>query len=185
MVKAKKITVNMTQKALTDFVFRSYYSRFTGFLSIFLGFLAIMMLVRGAGKISLQSIIVYAVLAAICLIGNPLVLMMKARKQLRTNPSYKAPITYEIDLAGITVSQGEQQELIQWKNIFRIRYSKNMVAVYTSPYHAFVLPNSELGNDKEIILGRLVQYTLPYKPRLSLSLKEFAHGSDSSKNIQQ
>lgn len=184
MVNAKKITVNMTYKALADFIFRSYYSRFTGFLGVFLGLMSIMMLIRGQGKLSTQSVIVYIILAAICLIGNPAVLLLKAKKQLAANPSYKAPITYEIDLGGITVSQGEQKELIQWKSIYRIRHSKNMVAIYTSPYHAFVLPNTELGDDKNMILGRLVQYSLPYKPRLSMNLKEFTNGSDSSKHIK-
>lgn len=186
MVESKKITVNMTSKALTDFVFRSYYSRFSGFLSLFLGIMAILMVVRGAvsGNMSTQTMVVYGLLAVVCLAGNPLVLLQKAKHQLATNPSYQAPICYEIDLGGITVSQGEQKELIPWKKIYRIRYSKNMVAVYTGPYHAFVLPNSELGSDKNIILGRMVQYTQPYKPRLSMNLKEFANDSHSSDHIK-
>ena len=34
---SKKITVNMNKKALTEFVLKSYYCKFSGIMSIFLG----------------------------------------------------------------------------------------------------------------------------------------------------
>ena len=172
---AKSITVNMNKKALTDFVLRSYYSKFSGIMSIFLGLGGLAFLIWNLMSENpvLRNTLLFGAVAVICLVANPLTLIAKAKKQLQTNPSYKAPVTYEFRPDNLKISLGEESQELEWNNIYRLRASGSMVAVYTSPYHAFVIPITELGEDKAIVLSRLVQYTKEYRPRLSGNLKQY------------
>ena len=122
---------------------------------------------------SVKSIIIYFVVAVICLIANPITLYLKALNQLRTSPSYKDPVEYEIAPVGMSISLGDASESIGWENVYRLLYTKRMFAIYTNPYNAFVIPNEAMGSDKDIILGRVVNYTSEFRPRLSGNLKVF------------
>lgn len=172
---SKKITVNMNKKALTDFVMRSYYCKLSGIMSIVLGLggLAFLVWNIASGNPSVRNILLFGAVAVICLVANPMTLLMKANKQLKTNPSYKAPVSYELRPENLKISVGEESQELEWNNIYRLRASGSMVAVYTSPYHAFVIPTDELGSDRAIVLSRLVQYTREYRPRLSRNLKQY------------
>ena len=174
-VSSKKITVNMNKKALTDFVMRSYYTKISGIMSIVLGLGGLVFLVWNlmSENPSIRNILLFGAVAVICLVLNPFTLLTKAKNQLKTNPSYKAPVNYELRPEHLTISVGEESQDLEWNNIYRLRASKSMVAVYTSPYHAFVIPTDELGDDRAIVLSRLVQYTREYRPRLSHNLKQY------------
>ena len=172
---SKKITVNINKKALTEFVLKSYYCKFSGIMSIFLGLGGLAFLIWNimSDYPTMRNILLFGAVAVICLIINPATLIMKAKKQLSTNPSYKSPVTYELRPENLKISLGEESQELEWNNIYRLRESKNMVAVYTSPFHAFVIPTEELGEDRSIILSRFVQYTKEYRPRLSSGLKQY------------
>jgi hypothetical protein len=206
-MESKKFSVNMTKEALVEFVFISYYTKISGFFSIILGGIGIALFVIGYNRgARLQAMAVYAFIAVLSLIGNPITLYMKAKKQAETSPAYKNPITYEISPEGMTVSvvvpeefqsseedrddkedseenratdtgvddsKKVEQQTLEWRNIYRLRLGKKMIAIHTSPIYAFTIPLSELGNDKDIILSRLVQYTEPHSPHISGNLKSY------------
>lgn len=178
MANEKKVTVNMTQSALTDFVFVSYYSKFSGWLTLVLGALGLVLIFMTWGKATNQALVCYIAVMAICLVLNPGTLWLKSVNQLKQNPSYKMPINYTFDVSKLTVEQGDKKQDVEWNEIYRLRYTKRMFAIYTNPYHAFVIPNSELGEDEKSIVSRVVQYTAPHKPRISASLKEFKSKED-------
>lgn len=171
--ETKKISVNMTEEALIEFVFRSYYGRFSGIMTIVLGIIGIVLFAVTFGTARPAASFAYAFVAVGSLIGNPAVLWMKAKKQFRNNPVYREPINYEIGTDGIRIIIGNESEHIGWENIYRLRGSGRMLAVYTGPYHAFVLPYSELGKDKDIVISRIVQFSHKYSPYISGNLRSY------------
>ncbi len=202
----KRISVGMTKEALVEFVLRSYYGKLSGIFSVVLGLIGVALFIMGyIREARYQAMVVYGFIAVLSLIGNPITLVMKARKQADTSPAYKKPIIYDISPDGLSVAvsvtcdeteeskelgrlddagaSGEpeslnldssyQQEKLEWRHIYRLRLGRKMLAIHTSPVHAFVIPLSELGNDKDIVLSRLVQYTEPHKPHISGTLKHY------------
>ena len=91
-------------------------------------------------------------------------------------PSYKKPLDYTFHNEGITISQGELSQSIEWSNIYRLMMTKKMIAIYTNRINAFVIPLSELGEDRGKIISSLVQFTVDYKPILSGNLKGYKSG---------
>ncbi len=176
MVQEKVFRINMTKEALTSFMFTSYYSRIGGIFSVLFGLFGVGMAVREIffrERMDTTGLAAYVIIAIVCLVVNPITLLSRAGKQLKTSPSYQQPIEYALLPEGLSVSQGEEHLDMPWDLIYRIRMTGKMVAIYTSKVNAFVWPLSELGKDKASILARVVQYTQDYRPILSGNLKQY------------
>ena len=179
MVQEKEFRINMTKDALTNFMLTSYYSRIGGCFSVLLGIAGVVMAVREIffrENIDITGLAAYCIIAVVCLIVNPVLLISRAKKQLETSPSYKQPISYTLLPEYMLVTQGEEHLEISWDLIYKIKMTGKMVAIYTSKINAFVWPLSELGDDRSSILSRIVQYTQPYTPFLSGNLKKYRSG---------
>ena len=176
MVQEKSFKVNMTKEALTSFIVSSYYSRLGGWFSILLGLGGLTMAVREIffrDEIHVPSLVAYIIIVLLCFLVNPITLLSQAKRQFKTSPSYQQPVEYTLQPEYLTVSQGEEHLEVGWELIYKIKMNSKMVAVYTSKINAFVWPLSELGEDKQAILSRVVQYTQPFHPLLSGNLKEY------------
>ena len=80
------------------------------------------------------------IVALIFTVINPLMLALKTLQQLKLSPSYKKPLDYTFHNEGITISQGELSQSIEWSNIYRLMMTKKMLAIYTNRINAFVIP---------------------------------------------
>ena len=179
MVQEKNFEINMTREALTSFMLTSYYSRIGGWFSVLLGLAGVVMAVREIffrDSIDTTGLAAYCIIAAFCLVVNPVLLISRAKKQLETSESYKQPVRYTLYPEYLLVSIGEEHLEISWELIYKIKMNGKMVAIYTSKINAFVWPLSELGDDRSSILSRIVQYTQPYTPILSGNLKKYRSG---------
>ncbi len=176
MTDTKTKSVKMTFKALYSYVINTNYRNIMGILGLLLSLGSIVMLVLGWGKLSIINKVIFIIVALAFTVLNPLSLAIKTKKQLKTSPSYKMPLDYTFGSEGITISQGELSQDVKWSDVTRIMLTKNMIAIYTGPMSAFVIPTSELGKDKGRILSTAVQFTAEYRPRLSSNLKIYQTG---------
>ena len=82
----EKIFVQMTEKALFDFMLFHTYSKFAGFLSNVLGmavaFIGIILTIMN--KATIGQLVLYLVAAAIFVSFTPIQLKMRAKKQMQT-----------------------------------------------------------------------------------------------------
>ena len=176
MTDTKTKSVKMTFKALYSYVLNTNYRNIMGILGILLSVGAIVVLLLGWSQLSIMQKVIFFIVAIAFTILNPISLAFKTRKQLKTSPSYKQPLDYTFGSEGIIISQGELSQEVKWSDITRIMLTKSMIAIYTGPMSAFVIPTSELGKDKGRILSTAVQFTADYKPVLSRNLKLYQTG---------
>lgn len=176
MTDTKTKSVKMTFKALYSYVMNTNYRNIMGVLGLILSVGSIVILAVGWNQLSIINKIIFIIVALAFTVLNPLSLALKTKKQLATSPSYKEPLDYTFGSEGITISQGELSQEVKWSDITRIMLTKSMIAIYTGPMSAFVIPTSELGKDKGRILSTAVQFTAEYRPRLSSNLKVYQTG---------
>lgn len=176
MEKSNKKTVNMTFKALYSFILNANIRNLAGILGLLMSISAIVLLVFKWDSMDSPKRVAYILIGLMFTVINPLLLAFKTFRQLKLSPSYKAPIEYNFTDEGITVSLGEQSMDIKWENICRIMKTNAMIAIFTSRVHAFVIPLSELGEDREKLISRMVSFTAQYRPQLSGSLKRYQSG---------
>lgn len=144
-----KITVNMTEEALFDFLLFHAYSKFSGFLINILGmavaFMGIIMYVTG--KISAVNVAFYLVAAAIFLGSNPLSLKLRAKKQVKINPEYCQPVEYVFEEeTGITVRAGEEVKKYSWEEIQRAVVTPKTIGIYYEEERALIIPKTDFGD---------------------------------------
>ena len=176
MTTAKTKSVKMTFPALYSYVINTNYRSVSGILGLVLSLGAIVLLGTSFRAMSSGQRVVFILIALMFTVINPAALAFKTYRQLKLSPSYKHPLEYTFSDDGIGVSQGEQHMELEWKAIYRLLLTKQMLAVYTNRIHAFVIPLSELGDEKGKILASVVSFTANYKPRVSSSLKRYQSG---------
>lgn len=176
MTTAKTKSVNMTFSALYSYVINTNYRSVSGILGILLSVGAIVLLGFQWNTMSSGQRIVFIMIALMFTVINPAALAFKTFRQFKLSPSYRQPLEYTFSDSGIGVSQGEQHMDLEWKGIYRLLLTKKMLAVYTNRIHAFVIPLSELGDEKGKILASVVSFTANYNPRVSKSLKRYQSG---------
>ncbi|MCM1273456.1 MAG: YcxB family protein [Clostridium sp.] len=176
MVDTKTKTVNMTYRALCSYVLNTYYRSFAGASSLVLGVGSIVLMVIGWNNLAGTQKVILAIVAVLFLAINPLQLMFKAYQQLKLSSSYKKPLNYTFSDKGIMVSQDDVSQEIPWESICRLFMTGYMIAIYTSRLHAFVIPLSELGEEKGKIIASVVQFTAANHPRISKNLTRYQSG---------
>ncbi len=176
MTAAKTKSVNMTFPALYSYVINTNYRNMSGILGIILSVGAIVILALEWNVLSSRQKVVFILVALMFTVINPAALAFKTFRQMKLSPSYKKPLEYTFSDDGIGVTQGEQHMDLEWKGIYRLLLTKQMFAIYTNRFHAFVIPLSELGDDKAKILASVVNFTANYKPRVSRSLMRYQSG---------
>lgn len=176
MREANTKSVKMTFKALYSYVLNTNYRSYAGVIGLVISFGAIGLLIANWSGFGTGQRAMLIIIGLVFTVINPLSLGFKTYQQLKLSPSHKIPLDYTFSSDGITVSQGEVTQLIQWDMICRIMLTKHMVAVYTSRIHAFVIPLTELGEDKGRILTAMVSFTANNEPRLSRNLKIYTSG---------
>lgn len=176
MKAATTKSVNMKYKALYSYVINTNYRCISGVIGLGISFLSLIALVVFWKSFSNQTKILLALVGLLFTVVNPIMLAWKTFKQLKLSPSYKKPIDYTFEDKGITIAQGEASDTLPWNRICRLMLTEQMLAIYTSRMHAFVIPVSELGEDRAKILTAVVQFTSQYGPKLSKSLKRFESG---------
>ena len=176
MTASKTKSVNMNFPALYSYVINTNYRNAMGVFSIILSIASLIILVVFWDKLATGHRILFGSIGLIFTVINPISLAFKAYKQFKLSPSYKKPLVYTFGDTGITVAQGDISQEITWDMIYRVMLTSKMIAIYTGRMHAFVIPLSELGEEKSKIITAVVQFTADYKPILSKNLKEYQSG---------
>lgn len=176
MVDTKTITVKMTYQSLCSYIMNTYYRGFQGISGLILGFGSLILMVVGWQSLTWKQKVILGIVAGIFLVMNPLMLMFKAFQQFKLSPSYKKPLDYIFSDNGITVRQEEASQEIPWENVCRLFMTGKILAVYTSRLHAFVIPLSDLGEERGKIIASVVQFTAANRPRLSRNLARYKSG---------
>lgn len=153
------IKVKMTIKAMFEFLLYHNYGNLLGMLGYLLGFVCLAIGVLSLGKGDTTQILLFFFLAAMILVVNPLMLWTKAAKQVKTIAMFKEEINYEISDEGITISQKELSEKLEWDNIAKVVEVKNVYIIFISRIRAFVLTKESVGSDvqnfKDLIKSNL------------------------------
>lgn len=108
----------------------------------------------------------FVVLGLVMLLYLPWTLFLKSRQQALTNPAFQEPLSYTLDEAGLTVSQGEAQENMPWENMHKAVSTGRSIILYTSPVNATIFPKRQLGEDKNAVIEMISTHMPPKKVKI-------------------
>lgn len=137
--------VKMTQEALFEFLMFHTYHGIKGILYLVVGVAcwigAIISFAMGKVSWGLGLVFVFASL----LLVIPSLLKFSAANQLRKSKIYNTPIRYTLEKDGLRVERAGKNKITPWKDMYRVMITPNLVAIYQTPYAAFIFPNSDIG----------------------------------------
>ena len=109
---------------------------------------------------------IFAVLGVVMLLYLPWTLFVKSRRQILTNPSFQEPLQYTLDEEGLTVSQGEAQERMDWENMHKAVSTGRSIILYTSPVNATIFPKRQLGEERTAVVEMISTHMPPKKVKI-------------------
>lgn len=164
------LKIKLSAKDLFRFSMIHSYQGQTGIFTAFCVVVGIMMIFRGIAQSSAYYGLMGVLIMVLFVLVTPLTLYMKAKKQAATNPMYKTESVYDMQEDGIHVTIDDQNGLIPWDQIIKIRYNWGMYILYTGKQSAFIFPDEALGSKKDEIMNYIYQH-IPASTKLPKGVK--------------
>ena len=151
------VDVKVDGNDLARFQLRHAYTRLSGILSMILSLAALFMLLINWPSIEVNQRGVLIVIVLLFTIIQPLLLIYKARKQVK-NTMLKDSFLYQFDENGMTVSQGELSQSTIWDHIRKVIIKENFVYIYVTAYNAVILPKDKCGGHFDEVVACIKEY---------------------------
>ena len=131
-----ELDVKITANDMYRFNMYHIYTSFTGIFSILAAVLGFVAAVGTYGKVDTMYTVLYIIFGIVFLFYFPLTLIMRA---------LKSTLHYMLDDEGVHVSLGEENALLEWKQIYKMVSTKHNVLIYSSRVNAYILPMEIVG----------------------------------------
>lgn len=134
--------VKMTTNKMYDYMLKHNMTSFSGILGEFVGLLLI-------AAFFLYGNVMYLICGIVIVLYLPISLYLKSANQVKLNPVFKEPLHYILDEKGITVRSGENEDSMEWSQMYKATSTTTSVILYTNKVNACVFPKSDMGDMKD------------------------------------
>ena len=165
-MKKATFDVKMNTRVMYNFLMSHAYSGPSGFLSHIIGIVILVLFFTTLGETDTTKSVIYGIFGVWFLIYLPVSLYSKAVKQVKLNPVYKKPLTYTVDEQGIATSQGEQEAMVTWDKLVKVRETKLSLLIYTGKSYCFVLPKEAMGEQCATVKALIQEKIDPRKVKI-------------------
>lgn len=93
--------------------------------------------------------VILLVIGLLFTVVNPILLLIRAQKQVLLSPVYKQPLCYTFNKAGMKVAQGDAEQFAEWKQILEVRKTASILIIYTSRNSGSILAWKEMGEKRQ------------------------------------
>ncbi len=106
------------------------------------------------------------VLGIVLLVYLPWTLFIRSRKQVLNNPGFQEPLQYTLNDQGLTVSQGEEEAVMAWEDMYKAVSTGRSIILYTSRVSATIFPKRQLGDQKAAVIEMISTHMPPAKVKI-------------------
>lgn len=157
----EKIKVQLTKELLFDFLLYHTYSKASGFLVNMLGMGVIVVgaVMQFMGRVEFYQFVLYVVAGVLFLIYTPLLLKVRAKKQMELNPEYRDPKEYRFsEEDGVVVVQNGRETKYDWSMIQRTVTTPKNIGIYYEKERAFIIPKEAFGDRFVPVMQMVVRH---------------------------
>ena len=154
-----QVTVRMTTGILYDYMLRHAYTSAAGILGTCFGVLGILLYFRLGN-------LLYLIMGIVLLLYLPVTLWTKSVTQMKLNPVFRKPLSYELGADGIRVTQEESTQSLTWDQCTKAVSTGKSILLYSGKNNATIFPRKDLGNDAGALIAILAKYMDPGKMKV-------------------
>ena len=174
MEEKKLITfsVQMTWKEIYKFTMYHTYHSFAGIFGLVLSVIALANLIISFDELSDQGKTIMTIVAAWFLIFEPIRMLARSKSQMKLSKAYKKPLDYIISEEGVTVSQDEESQTIEWSRLLKNVETKTQILVYSNRINAFIFPKECFKDQLSDVREIMVEYTKDTQVKLKGKIRK-------------
>ncbi len=159
--------ITLEPKDMYRFNMYQMYTGFHGIFSIVIGVALFAAAIGTYGKVTVSYTALYVIFGILFLVYMPVTLWMRSKHSIAASPVLAHALHYTLDEEGVHVSQGEENALLPWKQIYKMISTKSNVLIYSSRTVAYVIPRAQLGDSygevAELAQRKLEKYRVKMK----------------------
>lgn len=161
-----KINVKMTVQTMYNFMLYHAYTRFSGIFGVVFGIFSGVFGFILLNQENYQRAFLFFFFFALFIVGNPIMLYQKARKQVKKTPMFQKPICYELNEEGIVTSQDDAKTEVAWPDIYKVAATNASLIIYVTRMRAFILPKADLGEQYAATVQKISTHMSPDKVKI-------------------
>lgn len=112
--------------------------------------------------------LMYLAVGLIILGYLPVSLFLKAKQQ-SLNPVFKEPLHYRMTEEGVYVSQGEEEQMQKWEDMYKAGATIGSVLLYTAKRSAAIFPKRQL--QKQDVYEKVVEMISTHMPPKKVNIR--------------
>ena len=151
-------SVQMTVKDVYRFNMYHVYHSASGLVGLLLSLLALGNLIISFDSLTDQGKTIMTIVALWFTVLEPIMVYRRAKKQVKKIKSYHKPLHYTIGEQGITVSQDEESQTMEWNRLRKIVKTRQQILIYSSRVHAFIFPRTAWQDQEQKMQSLLKRY---------------------------
>ncbi len=93
-----------------------------------------------------------AVIGALVTVYLPVTLWIRSKQTALLNPAFKNPLHYVLSDEGLTVSQGEESQTVEWDKCLKAVSTGKSILLFTSKTSATIFPRAQLGEKTTAVI---------------------------------
>lgn len=146
--------IKITASDLYDYMLHHTYSGFSGIFGSIVGALFIVYFLN-------SGVWLHLIAGVVILLYNPYSLFVRAQKQVLSNEAFRNPLHYELTEEGITVTQGESEQFLEWDRVVKAVSTNRSLLIYTSGVNAWIFPKRILGEKRADVIQMISTHVSP------------------------
>ena len=104
-----------------------------------------------------------AVIGAAVLVYLPVTLWIRSAQTAALTPAFKKPLHYVLDDDGLTVSQEDQSQTVEWDKCVKAVSTSRSILLFTSAVSATIFPRDQLGDKTALVIRTIAAHMPPDK----------------------
>lgn len=154
-----ELDVKIGTADLYDYMLMHTYNSTAGIMGTAFGAVLIL-LALGTGRWP------FIILGLILILYLPWTLLLRSRRQVLRNPSFRKPLHYVLDEEGITISQGEDSVQYPWTEVYKAVSTSRSIIVYTSKINATIFPKPQMEDKRTDVIAMISTHLPPEKVKI-------------------
>lgn len=151
--------IKITASDLYDYMLHHTYSGFSGLFGSIVGALFIIYFAS-------SGVWLHLIAGVVILLYNPCSLFLRAKKQVALNEAFKQPLHYALTEEGVTVTQGDFEQFLEWSMVAKATSTNRSLLLYTSKVNAWIFPKRDLAEKRADVIQMISMHVSPDKVKI-------------------